>query len=252
MSSQELDMEGTEFDPTIWIGTGKCYEKTPLHVMLARCSVLEPPPEALVCLPSPDLTIRAFLEAKLPAQSSSISTYAHSAWFKTMEPNMTVVESIETILRRTIPSEDTLEMLECAVGQQWLDGARSIADPRFNRGKDRVPLDAYTMVERVVKDPIVAVEFPTAEHVFGQQKWNNDVEVGKFTFSTYTFLTLLRPVMIGDDVTQSMIQVMQARLGSDEERSKIHYIAASRFASVLQVAATWKKKLEEAYLPASL
>ncbi|KAJ4488982.1 hypothetical protein C8J55DRAFT_487167 [Lentinula edodes] len=157
---------------------------------------------------------------------------------------MTVIESIETIMRRTIPSEDTLEMLECAVGQQSLDGARSIADPRFNPGKDRVPLwvlglwrklsttckyqenwrDAYTMVEQVVKDPIVIVKFLTAEHVFGQQKWNNNVKVGKFTFPTHTFSTLLRPVMIGDDVTQSMIQV----------------------------AATRKKKLEEAYLPASL
>lgn len=44
MSLQELDMEGTEFDPTIWIGRGKCYEKALLQVMLARRSVLEPPP----------------------------------------------------------------------------------------------------------------------------------------------------------------------------------------------------------------
>ncbi|KAJ3928641.1 MAG: hypothetical protein NXY57DRAFT_1041470 [Lentinula lateritia] len=111
-------------------------------------------------------------------------------------------------MQRIIHSEDTLEMLECAV------------DLRFNQGKDRVSLwvlglwqklsttckyqenwrDAYTTVEQVVKDPIVAVEFPTAEHVFGQQKWNNNVKVGK-------------PVMIGDNVTQSMIQVMQAQLG---------------------------------------
>ncbi|KAJ3859173.1 hypothetical protein EV359DRAFT_68389 [Lentinula novae-zelandiae] len=78
-------------------------------------------------------------------------------------------------MQRIIHSEDTLEMLECAV------------DLRFNQGKDRVSLwvlglwqklsttckyqenwrDAYTTVEQVVKDPIVAVEFPTAEHVFG-------------------------------------------------------------------------------------
>ncbi len=41
---------------------------------------------------------------------------------------------------RPIPCDKHLRALEQDFGQMWLDGAQSIIDPRFNDGRERLPL----------------------------------------------------------------------------------------------------------------
>ncbi|KAJ6548850.1 hypothetical protein B0H19DRAFT_1074654 [Mycena capillaripes] len=63
--------------------------------------------------------------------------------------------SVDCLLGRPIPSSEILKDLSKIVGQAWLDGYTSIRDPRFNDGRDRLPLGALTLwkeLEHAVKD----------------------------------------------------------------------------------------------------
>ena len=48
-----------------------------------------------------------------------------------------------------IPPAKVLEGLDGAIGQIWLDGGRSITDPRFNDGTERFPLWALSLWNEV-------------------------------------------------------------------------------------------------------
>jgi hypothetical protein len=47
-------------------------------------------------------------------------------------------------MHRSIPPTAVLDLLSRKSGQAWLNGKKSIADPRFNDGADRFPLSALT------------------------------------------------------------------------------------------------------------
>ncbi|KAH7904197.1 hypothetical protein BJ138DRAFT_1107029, partial [Hygrophoropsis aurantiaca] len=50
---------------------------------------------------------------------------------------------------RSIPSDDFLSKLYATSGQAWLDGAQSIIDPRYNEGRDRLPLWSVNLWRRL-------------------------------------------------------------------------------------------------------
>jgi hypothetical protein len=50
---------------------------------------------------------------------------------------------------RSIPPAAVLELLKRTSGQAWLNGAKSIADPRFNDGTDRFPLGTLTFWDQM-------------------------------------------------------------------------------------------------------
>ena len=50
-----------------------------------------------------------------------------------------LVQNVEACEKGELPA-DVVEALDKAFGQAWFDGVRSIADPRYNGGADRLPL----------------------------------------------------------------------------------------------------------------
>ncbi|KAJ3743242.1 hypothetical protein DFH05DRAFT_1526766 [Lentinula detonsa] len=270
-SGIEIEVEETkEFDPSVWIGTGKDYTEVPLHVNYACARVLELPEQVLERLPVPEVPISEFVKTKLPIQSRSLCTYASSAWFSNKQPMIPMSICIDQVLRRPTPSPDTLDMLADNFGQCWLDGMKSVRDPRY-RGEDFMPLwvvglwkrlqhlakiqedykEAWTTVRDVIQEPTIASQFSSPVTFFGQRGWDAPVTIADFTFTTSSFTKLLRPVMIDDNITQSMTQIICGRLTMDVERKKNHYLAASRFGLVLQVATT-KKRFQDNNLPTAL
>lgn len=265
--------ENTCFNPATWIATGKLWKDPPLYVINARNVTLRLPLAATKKLPSEDLPIMKFLNFELPIQSFSLSTHPDSSWFSADPPDISEEQCIGMLFRRPIPSADLLRELKEIYGQMWLDGTKSISDPRYNRGKDRFPLWALelwrqlavivndkthwaeaheTLRQLVFSNPAVSERFKTTASVFGQRTWNGDFLIGRFTFSTSTFSALLQRSMINDDVAQAMTQVLQTRLETNAIIRKAHYIAASRFSSVLRVAVERKKLKDSENLPRSL
>ncbi|EEB88926.1 hypothetical protein MPER_13042 [Moniliophthora perniciosa FA553] len=263
------DDEETPFVPGDWIGAGKAYNplELPLYVVNACLAALELPREATERLPSTSLPVMDFIKLNLPIISHSLNTYSPEAWFTEKASAISPETCVELIWKRPIPSPETLELLEGSFGQKWLDGVKGIIDPRY--GQEVLPYwvltlwknissmlvlqeewqEAYETLTTVVQDPLVSEHFPTITSVLGRRSWNSNVRVGRFTFESHVFSRLLRPRMICDDVTQCMNQVLQNRLDHDPIRKKVHFIAASRFASVLQSAA---KKGYTEKLPTSL
>ena len=50
------------------------------------------------------------------------------------------VTDTECLRTQPVPQEKVLDQLLKDFGQAWFDGAKSVVDPRFNDGHDRLPL----------------------------------------------------------------------------------------------------------------
>lgn len=261
------------FNPRQWIGQGKQYKDVPLVVVYARSKVLTIPPDAQEKLPRPDLPIVQFVCLQLPNQSASLNTFPLEQWFSTETPsNKNGTDIYAVISRRSIPSLATLDQLEGAFGQKWFDGAQSICDPRYNRGSEKFPLwvlelwkairrlkraqddwrDAFACVSHWIKQPSVFERFPTAESVFGSCGWASEVHHGGTEFVAWKFTQLLQNAQLNDDITQAMTYQLQCRLADNDEQSQKHFIAASRFYQVLNIASTRQKYKNGSQLPSSL
>jgi hypothetical protein len=144
-------------------------------------------------------------------------------------------------------------------------------DPRYNRGKERLPLwaltlwkrlinitkqqeewrDAYRFVLAAIKTPVVQEYYTSVESVFRKRGWNEDVRHGGNVFGSHKFAQLLRQVQLCDDITQTMIHTLQTRLQREQNTHPHHRIAASRFYTVLRMVSE-RKKLNKKDLPTSL
>ncbi|KAF5361479.1 hypothetical protein D9758_006223 [Tetrapyrgos nigripes] len=113
----------------------------------------------------------------------------------------------DIILHHVIPPQEVLDLLTETFPQKWLDGdAKSIADPRYNHGRDLMPVkvlhlwkevaravriqkewrEAYQTVENAVQSPEVSRYYLSAAAVFGQRGWDEGITIDE-TFTTYTF-----------------------------------------------------------------
>ena len=86
--------------------------------------------------PSSDLPVTKLLEFTLPKTSNGITGAKTKAWFSSEAP----VTDTECLQTRPIPQEKILDQLLKDFGQAWFDGTKSVVDPRFNDGCDRLPL----------------------------------------------------------------------------------------------------------------
>jgi hypothetical protein len=84
-------------------------------------------------LPEPGLSVNKFIALKLPQILSEIIANKVMRWFSKNSPSILDTQ----ILQRPIPSPAFIIQLEQAVGQAWLDGAKSVIDWRINDGADR-------------------------------------------------------------------------------------------------------------------
>ena len=185
-------------------------------------------------------------------------------WFGHQEPageSCHPEKAYTLVMRRTVPSLATLDQLEGAFGQQWFNGAKSICDPRYNRGAEPLPLwtltlwrvlhklissqqnwrEAYQHVSYWIKSPAVAKEFSTTKSVFGSCGWNAEIIHGGTEFTTAKFAQLLQNCQLCDDITQVMTHQLQSRLAK-EDQCREHLLAASRFYMVLEVLTRPKYK----------
>ncbi|KAJ3770857.1 hypothetical protein FB446DRAFT_646265 [Lentinula raphanica] len=264
--------ENTPFNADAWIGKGKKFTPNcPLNVVNAHRALLALPQCALEHLPSLELPIVDFVQLNLPIQSQYFDTHPIESWFRVEVASLPDDAALELVIQRPIPPKDVLDSLQALCGQKWLDGAKSIVDPRFRFVVDSLPLWVLTFwrqlsklrnmqedwdeviktLTRLTRDPSFSQKYPSPESILGRRSWNGDVGVGGFVFDTHTFSGLLSPKMLNVDIAQSMTQVLQSRLEQDSELSKAHYIAASRFSLVLQNTRK-RTKYTELDLPKSL
>ncbi|TFY78121.1 hypothetical protein EWM64_g5890 [Hericium alpestre] len=136
----DLDAPLRPFDPDKWIGKGQKFPHPNVHpeVEKALDHMLTPPTEALQMLPSPHLAVVDLLDLKLPKLSAAICTTKRDEWFCAEEPHTNW--NLTALSNQPIPSPETLVTLKKAVGQAWLDGAKSLVDLNLNDGQVRMPL----------------------------------------------------------------------------------------------------------------
>ncbi|KAJ3833288.1 hypothetical protein F5878DRAFT_700127 [Lentinula raphanica] len=255
----ELDLP---FHPEEWIGRGKRYDTAPLYVLVARGDEEKVPTRFQAFYPSSTLSIKQYLRFPLPKKSYALSMYSPKKWFSKEPPTpRSEGELWKLLYTRPLPTSSEIQTLYTTFGQEWLDGAQSLCDPRINSGKDRLPLwfltvwhdvlgfvdtqsdleKAWRAGQELVTLPDVMEEFPTVESIFRDVKWNEVFTHGGVKIKAYEFAPLLRKVMLSSLVTQGMISYLQDRLHRDTVNSKKHYICGSGFAGFIAVAETRNK-----------
>ncbi|RXW14026.1 hypothetical protein EST38_g11828 [Candolleomyces aberdarensis] len=146
--SDTIDLDGdpdSRFDPAKWIGVGKQYpdeqcENIPFELRAAREEAFAIPPMFKTWTPHLSMPISTLIQEDLPTISAELNMMKISQCFKRDIPTATTWKQLEVLDTRSIPSKATVNELEKASSQAWLDGNRSVSDPRYNNGEDRMPL----------------------------------------------------------------------------------------------------------------
>ncbi|KAJ7122138.1 hypothetical protein C8R44DRAFT_622057 [Mycena epipterygia] len=94
----------------------------------------------MALIPAGNVPITKFADLVLPHNSSELVYGESPMWFSNDEP----ITDISLLKNRSLPPAAVLSLLDRKFGQAWLNGAKSIADPRFNDGADRFPLWTLT------------------------------------------------------------------------------------------------------------
>ncbi|KAF9065526.1 hypothetical protein BDP27DRAFT_1424723 [Rhodocollybia butyracea] len=246
----------TVFHRNEWIKSGKTFHNAPAYIVDTYECKLSIPFQVILLLPPPTMPIVQFCSLPLPVQSQSLNTFASHAWCSDSPSTMSVEDCFHIVTHCSIPSQEVLEMLKDDTGQQWLDGAKSIVDPRYNKGRDLLPFmvlqlwkelarmykaqkewkESYKNVQKAIQDENVSMYFLSPGAVFDQHGWDMELWLGQWTFTTLSFTRLLRPVMIDDDTTQAMNHILNVWLAESDFLKTKHYLAPSRFALVLCAA----------------
>ena len=139
-SASPIDLDDDiPFIENEWIGQRKKYTEVPAFVRWRKDKDMEIPLAFVkhANFPSSNLSVVEFLAVNLPRVSSEIISSKVERWFSKDPPS---ILDVQILFGRSILSPAFLTRLEEAVGQAWLDGAKSIVDWRFNDGTDRLPL----------------------------------------------------------------------------------------------------------------
>jgi len=125
------------FKESEWIGVGQKYQDVPPEVS-DECNRVLWVPELHFKqnFPAFDTNVTQFIGLKFPEFSNRTPKMKISTWFSKDTPTT----DPECLRMRHVPPKRVLTQLLSAFGQEWLDGAKSIVDPRFNDGRDRLPL----------------------------------------------------------------------------------------------------------------
>ena len=126
------------FNHNEWIGRGKRYipENLPYNVINACTTAGELPAAQKATIPPPNFSVNDFLAKSFPPPSRALVAVKARHCFSNDRPD----DNFAYLTSRPVPSSETLRELGKEFGQAWLDGAQSIVDPRYNDGRDRLPL----------------------------------------------------------------------------------------------------------------
>ena len=142
--------------------------------------------------------------------------------------------------------------------QQWLDESKSIVDPRFNQGHEKLPFwvlslwiqvskirqkqedwrEAYTCVVEETRNPVIAAEFPNAQCFFGARGWDADIEDNGNKLTVHAVAQLLCRQQLFCKVTELMVQNLQERLAAARTKHPHHVIASSRLYTIFDLERT--------------
>ncbi|KAG2145169.1 hypothetical protein DEU56DRAFT_910292 [Suillus clintonianus] len=237
------------FNPHEWIGKGKIYDKNtlPMSVLNARSDALVIPSTHTQHIPSHHLPVADFLKISLPTRSPTIVAVKIKCWFSHDLPD----RDFSYLNTRPIPSAEFLVEINKAFDQAWFDGARSLIDPRYNDGKDRLPLWTLTWWRELTtviraqsawrtseawlaKASLMTGEAPDmtahVQDMFLAVPWNSK---GGGSTSTLEFTHLLGMGWITDELIDSMMAHLAHRAHAQSHGRRI-LIENSRLAEVIK------------------
>ena len=135
------------FVPSEWIGRGRPYPTDPPdYLSEAYGNAFSLSVELRTqLLPGYMTPVSKLVARKIPSQSNTLVLAKSDRWFSPDTPNTELLP----LLDRPLPPPYILKGLRDISNQKWLDGMRSITDPRYNHGTERFPLCALTLWEEL-------------------------------------------------------------------------------------------------------
>ncbi|KLO19401.1 hypothetical protein SCHPADRAFT_992903 [Schizopora paradoxa] len=253
MGAPNLDSALTLDD---WVGKNATYsDNVPRHVRDAISRLFMVSKDDIHHIPSAETPITKLLSLSIPKIEASLVFPESNRWFSPRPPNDTIVN----LLSRPIPPYNFLRQLKEHSGQSFLDGAKSIKDPRFKEsylplsslGVWRALVDVANGRERwapAVKwlDKLCTnTTTPRQKALFGKAKslletlgWDAPVlclgaQPG-FT-TTLQFTRLFRNQWLSNDLLDMMVTHLAARLRKSSE-SRVVICALSFSESVIRAS----------------
>ncbi|KAJ6620818.1 hypothetical protein B0H10DRAFT_2432733 [Mycena sp. CBHHK59/15] len=232
-----------EFIADDWIRKGKDYsDDLPWEVIEAKNAVFKLPAPVVGLIPAGNVPVTEFAALALPRQSSELAYGETQLWFSNDEPTTDI--GVLKDRTRTVPPQRVLDLLARKSGQAWLNGARSIADPRYNEGADRFPLWVLTYWKEMAsvighqthwkrsiewldneqkkckeEHTRTVVEEARAElKILG---WNAPLSFGKQQTSTTYLQQFLGTVWLSTDSIDIMMEELSARVEADPELADV-------------------------------
>ncbi|KAF9481696.1 hypothetical protein BDN70DRAFT_991713 [Pholiota conissans] len=237
------------FNDQEWIGKGKIYDtlQLPYFVLSEFSSRTAVPAEFLqeAKLPAPNVHVSDIVNSvNLPRVSSEIIVTTPQSWFSCDAPNIT----LDLLLTRLTPTHIFIGKLQGLLGQAWLNGAKSVIDPRFNNGQDRLPLwtvtywkqisilcekqgkwkKAVAWLENEKRKPDCGTEreelLQAASALLNTLEWDSGMRYINQYLSTIELARLLGTLWLSDNHINMMIDDLRARqleTGSDSDKIKI-------------------------------
>ena len=232
----DIDDVETKFVACDWIGVGKSYNpsKIPFFVILEQGRQTAIPDSFLyeAHLPNPNISVKEFVAWPLPCISLEIISTKVQLWFSKKAPS----DNMDALLSRPVPPRDFVEQLDNALGQQWLNGAKSVTDQRFNDGMDPLPLWVITFWKEALKlnrmqatwrQSLTWLEEQSKKRITGAPttsgkaedirvqfslQWNTSLKYCRKTTTTYQLTRFLGTQWLSDDNINMMVEELQNEL----------------------------------------
>ncbi|KAJ7814858.1 hypothetical protein B0H13DRAFT_2463640 [Mycena leptocephala] len=253
MAALEID-DDKPFIADDWIGKGKEYSDVPWEVIQAKNAVfaLPPPVAGRLGIPAKNVPVTRFAALALPRQSSELAYGESQLWFS-HDDAITDIGFLED-RTRNIPPRAVLDLLTRKAGQAWLNGAKSITDPRYNDGTDRFPLRVLTFWTEMAnanehkkcKDEHTRVAIDEARTALKTLGWSAPLIFGKEKTSTAYLQQFLGTVWLSTDCIDIMMEGLSARVESDPELADVA-VATLSFARDLLASKRKKTGLLDRY-----
>ncbi|KAJ7242483.1 hypothetical protein C8J57DRAFT_1084298 [Mycena rebaudengoi] len=246
---EAIVIDDTPFIPEYWLGKGKAYSDAPFEVIAAKNAVFKLPPQVLRQIPDGNLPVMEFSELVLPRMSSELVYGESQLWFSDDEPTTDTA----LLTGRSIPPAKVLELLGRKSGQAWLNGAKSMADSRFNDGADRFPLWTLTFWKEMTdviaeqkswkrsikwleneggkcKDGDTKVAIDAARAELKTMGWKAPLTYERGTTSTLDLREFLGTVWLKTTNINIMMEDLAERVASDPELADKAIVAQLAFA----------------------
>ncbi|KAJ6538761.1 hypothetical protein B0H10DRAFT_2245563 [Mycena sp. CBHHK59/15] len=207
-----------------WIGKGKSYSgDLPGAVLQAKITAFTPPEPVVGLVPAGNVPVMEFAAIALPHQSSELA-YGES--------------------QLCIPPQAVLDLLGRKAGQAWLNGVKSVIDPRYNEGADRLPLWVLTYwmemagtiehqtnwkrsigwlenEHKKCKEEHTRAAIEEARAALKTLGWNAPLRFGKQKTSTTYLNQFLGTVWLSTDSIDIMMEELAARVEGDPDLADV-------------------------------